>query len=156
MNNFNKYFGLLTILIGSLVGFVLLIIILFYILKFFAITLFIIPGFNQIYRYLIIAVPYLIFFSGYNYLRKKISFSKSKPSRVIARGLILTGGLICFVSLIFATLKFGGVKNDLLNTFDENSQYVLILQLIIIIITAGVIATGDPKEKDWMERSTIL
>jgi hypothetical protein len=139
-------------LLTGVVGFVFIIILLFYILKLFAITLFNIPGFNSLYQYLIIAVPYIIFFCGFYYLNKKISFSKSKASRIAGRILITLGSLICLLAFIFSTLDFASVKNNWVNLFNENTHFILIAELLILITTAGVIAIGDPKEKDWTER----
>lgn len=154
MNNFNKYFGLLALLFGGLVGFILLVIAIFYILKLCSVTLFYIPGFDHVFQYIIIIIPYIIFFSAYNYLRKKIPASTKIISRGIAYVLILLGSVICFTTLIISTLKFGGLRKAWINTFEENSHYALIIHIVLLIITAGVIATGDAKEKSWLDRTS--
>ena len=48
MNGFNKYFGLMALLFGAVAGFVLLVVGLFYLLKLFSVTLFYIPGFENV------------------------------------------------------------------------------------------------------------
>ena len=142
----------MALIIGGFIGFILLIAIILYILKLFSITIFNIPGIDPFFHYFIICVPYIIFFSAYYYLLKKSIFSKSRPSKIISGILLITGSITCFATFMLASIKFFGVKNEWLNTFSENSHYALIFQLILLFATAGVIATGDPKEKDWRER----
>lgn len=155
MNNLNKYFGLMALLFGGLLGTVAVIVIIFYLLKLFSIVLFNIPGSDNVFQVFIIMVPYLIFFSGYYYLHTKIAAAKTKLSRILSRLFLVTGSLVCFTTMIFSLLVFVKVKNEWVRTFDANSQYGLIIQVILLFITAGIIATGDPKEKNWMERGSI-
>lgn len=115
--------------------------------------MFYIPGFDHVFQYIIIIIPYIIFFSAYNYLRKKIPASTKMISRGIAYALILLGSVICFTTLIISTLKFGGLRKEWINTFEENSHYALIIHIILLFITAAVIATGDAKEKNWLDRT---
>ncbi len=138
---------------GSFFAFILLIAIIIYILRLFSITMFHIPGFDLFFQYVIIIIPYIIFFVAYYYLNKKIRLSKSKTSRAIARILLVTGCLICLFTLTLSTAVFLHVNNHWLRIYTDNGHYALIIQLIILIIAAGVIATGDAKEKDWMERN---
>jgi hypothetical protein len=97
-------------------------------------------------------VPYIIYFSGYYYMHTKIAAAKTKLSRVLARFFLVTGSLICFATMILSLMIFVKVKNELLRTFDANSHYSMIIQIIMLFATAAIIATGDPKEKNWMER----
>ncbi len=140
------------LLAGCFFGFILLIAVLIFILRLFSITMFHIPGFDLFFQYVIIIIPYIIFFAAYYYLIKKISLSKSKTSRVIAWMLITAGCLVCFFTLTLSTALFLHVNNNWLRIYKENGHYALIIQLVILVITAGVLATGDAKEKDWMER----
>jgi hypothetical protein len=154
MDNFQKYSRLMLLIAGGFFGFIIFIALLIYILRLFSITMFHIPGFDLFFQYVIIIIPYLLFFAAYYYLYKKISLSKNKPSRVIARLLMVAGCMICLFTLSSSTAIFLHVKNAWLRLFDENSQYALIIQLLIIFLTAGVLASGDGREKDWMERGT--
>jgi hypothetical protein len=44
------------------------------------------------------------------------------------------------------------VKSDALRVFEDNGNYALIAQIIVIFLTAATLASGDEKEKDWKER----
>ncbi len=154
MNNFNKYFKLVTLLFGGFISFLGFIIVLFYLLKLCSITLFNIPGFNSFFELVIIIIPYIIFFLGYYYLQNKIPLSKSKITAVIARVLIVVGSLLCFATLILSTLRLFRVHKSFLLTFDHYSQYAWIAQIVILFFTALTIASGDAKEKDWMQKNS--
>lgn len=70
----------------------------------------------------------------------------------LARALLIIGSLLCAATLILSTLKLFGVQKSFLLTFDENSQYGWIAQIVILFFTALIIATGDAKERDWMQK----
>ena len=140
------------LIVGGFFGFIIFVALLIYILRLFSMTMFHIPGFDLFFQFTIVIFPYLLFFAAYYYLYKKIPFSKSRTSRIIARLLIITGCIGGLFTLSMSTAMFLHVKHDWLRLFEDNSQYALILQVILIFITAGVIASGDVKEKDWMER----
>ena len=142
----------MVLIAGGFFGFIIFVALLLFVLRLFSITMFNIPGFDLFFQYVIIIIPYLLFFAAYYYLYKKISFSKSKSSRVIARLFIAAGCSICLFTLALSTAIFLHVKNDVLKTFEDNGHYALIIQLVIIFVTAGVLASGDAKEKDWKER----
>ncbi len=152
MDNFQKYSRLMVLIVGSFLGFILFIGLLIFILRLFSITVFHIPGFDLFFQYVIITIPYILFFAAYYYLYHKIRLSKSKVSRVIALLLIVTGCLICLFTLSLSTAVFLRVKNDWLKLYENNGHYALIIQIVVIFLTAGVLASGDEKEKDWMER----
>ncbi len=138
---------------GAFLGFIILIALLIFILRLFSITMFHIPGFDLFFQFVIIIIPYIIFFGGYYYLYKKIGSSKSKLSRIIARMLLVAGCAICLFTVTLSTLIFLQIKNDWLRVFEYNGHYALIIQIMILLVTSGVLASGDEKEKDWMERS---
>ncbi|UEG50156.1 hypothetical protein LK994_01535 [Ferruginibacter lapsinanis] len=152
MRNFNKYFGLMAMILGGLIGFILFVILIFYILKVLSITMFNIPGFDSFFSIVVLIIPYAVFFAGYYYLHKKIPLSTSKFSRVLARTLLTLGSLICFTAIVLLTLKFFGLRKIWLNTLNDNSHFVLVSQILFLFITAAVIAGGDAKEKDWMDK----
>lgn len=154
MDNFQKYSRLMLLIVGGFFAFIIFIALLLFILRLFSITMFHIPGFDLFFQYVIIIIPYLLFFAAYYYLYKKISLSKSKVSRIISSVLLLAGFIICLFTLTLSTTIFLHVKNDWLKVFEENAHYALIIQLVILFATAGVLASGDAKEKDWMERSS--
>jgi len=152
MDKFQKYSRLMLLIAGSFFAFILLIALLIFVLRLFSITMFHVPGFDLFFQYVIIIIPYLIFFSAYYYLFKKISISKSRLSRIIARLLIAAGCIICTATLTFSTALFLHIKTDWLKIYEDNGHYALIIQIVILFLTAGVLASGDEKEKDWMER----
>ena len=152
MDNFQKYSRLMLLIIGSFIGFIVFVAMLIFVFRLFSITVFHIPGFDLFFQYVIICIPYLFFFTAYYYLYKKINSSKNKASRVIARALLLAGCATCVFTLVLSTALFLHVKNDSLKIFEDNGHYALIVQIIIIFITAATLASGDEKEKDWMQR----
>lgn len=154
MDNFQKYSRLMLLLVGGFLGFILFIALLIFIFRLLSITMIHIPGFDLLYQYVIIIIPYTIFFAAYYYLYNKIGFSKSKISRTIAKLLLAAGCIICIISLILSTALFFHVKSYWLKIFEEYSHYSLIVQIAILFVSAGVLASGDAKEKDWMERGT--
>ena len=141
------------LIVGGFFGFLILIALLLFVLRLFSITMFNIPGFDLFFQYIIIIIPYIIFFAAYYYLYKKIRYSKSSLSRILARILIIAGCLICISTLTLSTATFLKVKNDWLKLYEDNGHYALIIQLVILFLTAGILASGDAKEKDWMERN---
>ncbi|MEO5889129.1 MAG: hypothetical protein ABIQ31_02695 [Ferruginibacter sp.] len=153
MNNFQKYSRLMTLVAAAFFGFIIFVALLIFVLRLFSITMFNIPGFDLFFQYVIIIIPYILFFGAYYYLYKKKKLSKTRPPRIIGGFLIILGCVICLFTLGLSTALFLHVKSHLLNVFEENSQFALIIQVVIILITAGVIASGDVKEKDWMERN---
>lgn len=142
------------LIVGGFFGFLTLIALLIFVLRLFSITMFNIPGFDLFFQYIIIIIPYIIFFAAYYYLYKKIRYSKSSLSRILARILIIAGCLICLFTLTLSTATFLKVKNDWLKLYEDNGHYALIIQLVILFLTAGILASGDAKEKDWMERNS--
>jgi hypothetical protein len=152
MDKFNKYFWLLALILGSLLGFLIVVTALFFLLKFFSVSLFYIPGIDKGYQFFVVIIPYLIFFSGYYYLHKKIPLSTKKTSRAVSMILLVLGSLICVVTLVLSLLVSFKVTNEWLRAYSEHSHYSFIIQIILLFSTALIIATGDPKEKDWMEK----
>ncbi|MEO7769010.1 MAG: hypothetical protein ABIS01_16385 [Ferruginibacter sp.] len=152
MDNFQKYSRLMILIAGGILSFILLICLLVFVLRLFSITMFHIPGFDLFFQYVIIIIPYLIFFAAYYYLYGKISLSKSKLSRLIAMFLIVGGFLACLFTLTLSTAIFLHVKSNFLQLFKDYTHYALVVQLVILFITAGILASGDGREKDWMER----
>lgn len=145
----------MALLFGAVAGFVLLVVILFYVLKLFSVTLFYIPGFENVFRFIIVIIPYVIFFCGYYYMHTKIGSTKTKTAQLSGRILMVMGSLVCFASMIMAILVLVKVKSDWVSTFNSNSHYAFIAQILFLFATAAMIATGDPKEKNWMEREQV-
>ena len=137
----------MALLFGAVTGFILLVALIFYILKLCSITLFYIPGFENVFQFIIIIIPYVIFFCGYYYMHKKIGNAKTKTAQVAGRILMVFGSLVCFASMIMAILVFVKVKNDWVASFNSNSHYSFIAQILFLFATAAMIATGDAKEK---------
>lgn len=152
MDNFQKYSRLTLLIVGSFISFIVFIALLIFVFRLFSITVFHIPGFDLFFQYVIICIPYLLFFAAYYYLFRKIKLSKSKAARVIARALLLAGCATCVFTLVLSTAIFLHVKNDALKIFEDNGHYALIVQIVLIFITAATLASGDEKEKDWMQR----
>ena len=145
----------MALLFSGFVAFLGLLIVIFYLLKLCSITLFNIPGFDSFFNFIIIVIPYTIFFSGYYYLHKKITLSKSKTATVIARAFLIIGSLFCVCTMILSSLKLFGVQKNFLLTYEDNSQYAWIIQIVMLFFTALIIASGDAKEKNWIDKKII-
>lgn len=142
------------LLFATLAGFILLVVIIFYTLKLFSITLFNIPGSDTAFQFLVTIVPYAVFFAGYNYLFKKVKGKdKSKASKISGKILLVIGSLLCLASMLMAVLFLFKIKSDWLQIFDDNTHYSLMIQIVMLFLCAIVIASGDPKEKNWMEKT---
>ena len=140
------------LLFGSVAGFLLLIVGIFYLLKLFSVTLFHIPGFESFYRLIITVIPYVIFFAGYYYLQSKIGAAQKKGAQIAGKILLITGSLVCFASMIMAILELLKLNSPLLDLFNDNTHYSLIVQILFLFFAAAAIATGDAKEKNWIEK----
>ena len=140
---------------GAFVAFILGVAILIFVLRLFSSTLIHIPGFDRFFEYVILLVPYLVFYAAYCYLYQNIKLSKNKASKIIAWVFLLTGLVICTAALALATLVYAHVQTDSLRLYNQYSQYPLIIQLILVLITSGITASGDKKEKDWMQREPL-
>ena len=155
MRNYNKYIGLMALLMGGFVATILVIVLIFYVLKLFSIAFFNIPGSENIFHILIILVPYLLYYAAYFYLQKKIA----KATTILAKTLgwiFLTIGIIsCTITLCMSFMFFLKLPYQWLKTFDMNSHYAFITQIVLLFATSMVIASGDKKEKDWLERENM-
>lgn len=155
MNNTDKHLKLILFLLGGFISFIVSMVVIFYLLKLCSVTLFYIPGFDKLYQFVVTIVPYVIFFMGYYYMHKKILLSKSKGAAIAARTLFFIGSILCLCTMILSTLALFGVQKGFLLTYQDNSQYGWILQVVILFFTALIIASGDGKEEGWMHKHTI-
>ncbi len=153
-NSINKYFILMGLLLTSVLGFAVLVAIIFFILKLFAVTALNIPGSGYVFELFITAIPYFILFAAYYLVHKKISSSKTNAASVAARIILTAGSIVCVAQLVFALMMFFNVRAQWLFSYREYDKAGFALHLILILISAGVLATGDAKEKNWLEKKT--
>ena len=154
MSKTDKYIKLMTLLISGFLGFVALLITLFFVLKLCSITLFHLPGFDRLFQFIVSIFPYLIFYVGYYYLYNQIRLSKNKIGVVIGIIVLTIGSLLCAATMVLATLTLFGVQKSFLLTYRDNSQYGWIIQVVLLFFMALFIASGDPKEQDWMDKNS--
>lgn len=141
------------LLLASVFGFAALIAVIFFMLKFFAVSVSFIPGSSYVFEFFITSAPYFILFAAYYLVHKKISSSKTNVSSVAARIILTVGSLICVMQLVFALMLFFKVRTGWLATYSEYDKAGFALHLILILIASGVLATGDAKEKSWLQRN---
>ncbi len=146
----------MALLFGSFVGAIGVIVLLFYILKLFSIVLFHIPGFDHVFQTVVVMVPYTLYFWAYYYLHTRFPDAKKRSSKIIARIFLVIGSLACFVTMILSLLVLFKVKYNWVKTYDRYSHISLIIQVLMIFATAAILATGDAKEKNWMDREELL
>ena len=152
-DNSNRYFYLMALLMGSFIGVLAIIALVFFILKLCAVTLFHIPGSGYVFEVFITIVPYLIIFTAYYIVHREIVAAKSSASAAAARVILTVGSLICVAGMIFTLMLFFKVRAEWLLTYEDYSRYTFAGHFILVLITAGVLATGDEKQKSWLERS---
>jgi membrane-bound acyltransferase YfiQ involved in biofilm formation len=85
-------------------------------------------------------------------VHKKISSGKTNASSTAARIILTAGSLICVSGLVISMMLFFKMNNKFLALYGEYSHQGFALHVILILIATGVLATGDPKEKSWLER----
>ena len=152
MNQFNKYFGLLFLIIGGITGFLLLVAILVFLLKYISVGLFSTRFSLVVYHFFISALPYFIFLSAYYFLKTKIKESINKVSKILSVCFLLFGTLIAgsFLVVVFGSVF---IKIKSWNYFlDDYGGYALTVLLVIVFLSSMILAFGQPKEKDWMEK----
>ena len=142
----------MALLMGSVLAVVAIVALVFFILKLFAVTLFNIPGSSYIFHLFIVVIPYLILFAAYYLVHREIVAARSSASAAAARTILVIGSLACVTGLVLSLMVFFNVKREWLYIYDDYSKYTFAAHLILVFITAGVLATGDPKEKSWLER----
>lgn len=140
------------LLMASVVGIVAVIALIFFILKLFAATANTIPGAGNILEFGITAIPYFILFAAYYLVHKKISAGKTNAPAVAARILLTAGSLICVGQLVLAILAFSKIYIPWMDMYESYNKAWFALHLILILIASGILATGTPKEKSWLER----
>src|SRR5688572_28678911 len=121
MDNFQKYSRLMLLIAGAVVAFILGMGLLIFLLRLLSSTLIHIPGFNRFFEYVILIIPYLIFYTAYYYLYQNIRGSKSHLTKLFASLVLVIGLLVCSITLILTTIVFAGVKIPWLMFFSENS-----------------------------------
>ncbi len=139
-------------LLGGFLGIIAVLVGIYYLLKYSSIALVNTPGFDAIFKFCITIIPYLVFFWGYRYMHEKTMLTQNKIASVIAKILSVIGSLFCAAAMVLSSLRLFGLQKSFLLTFEDNSQYAWILQVLILFVIAMTLASGDAKEKDWMER----
>jgi len=153
-NNENKYFALMALLMGGFLSLILFLVLFFYLLKLLSLTVFNIPGTENVFHVVIILVPYIVYYASYYYLQKKIEKATTKVSKSFGWFFLIAGILVCTTTLVMAFMVFFKINYPWLRVFDANSHYAFIAQIVFIFATSMVIASGDKKEEDWMDRAS--
>lgn len=151
-DNTNKYFVLTGMIMASFLGIAALITIVFFALKFFAVSVSFIPGSGYLFEFFITTIPFFILFAAYYLVHRKISSTKTNAPAVVSRIILTIGSLVCIAQLIIAVLAFFNIKTNWIDTYESYNKAWFALHLIVILIAAGVLAAGDPKEKSWLEK----
>jgi hypothetical protein len=152
MNNNNRFLTLLMVILGTFLSVIIAIALVIFILRFLSIIAINIPGFTDFYGYIMLIIPYGIFFTTYYFLRSKIALAASKISRIFGTIFFTLGFLTCIASLTIATINFIKIRNNIQLTFEEFSHYFLVIQLAFIFIITMTLGLGDAKEEDWLDK----
>lgn len=153
-DNINKYFVLMGLILASVFGFAAFVAIIFFLLKLFAATANTIPGSGSVFAFFVTTIPYFILFAAYYVVHKKISSGKNNGPSIVSRILLTIGSLVCIAQLIIAVLSYYNIKTNWIDAYDSYNKAWFALHLILILIASGILAAGDPREKNWLERDT--
>ncbi len=151
-DSINKYFTLMGLLLLSVVGFAALLAGIFYLLKLFSVVMFHIPGSAWIFNLFIVTAPYLILFAAYYLVHSRIRSARPHPGTTSARIILSLGSLFCIAGLIIVLLEFLKVNTVLIKWYNPVSKYQFAGHLLLMLLSAGLLATSEPKEKSWLDR----
>ncbi len=140
------------LLLLSAVGFAGLLVAIFYLLKLFSVVMFNIPGSGWFFHLFIVTAPYLILFAAYYLVHTRIRAARQHPATTAARIILSLGSLFCILGLLIVLLEFFKVNSVLIKWYNPLSKYSFAGHLLLMLLSSGVLATGEPKEKSWLER----
>ena len=149
----NKYFSLLGLLLLSVIGFAAVLLGIFYLLKLFSATMNAIPGADWVFKLFIVTVPYLILLAAYYLVHTRIRSAKSHGATIAARIILGMGSLFCVAGLAIVVLDFFAVNTILIKWYQPLSKYDFAGHLLIMLLSSGVLASGEPTEKSWLDRT---
>jgi hypothetical protein len=152
MNNDNRFLTLFMIVLFSFFGVVIAVALVVFLLRLFSMAVINVPGFTDFYGYIMLIIPYGIFFTTYYFLRGKIALTAGKIAKVLGAIFFTLGFLACLGSLIVATINFIKTINHIELTLEELSHYFLVIQLAFIFIITLTLGLGDAKEEDWLAK----
>jgi hypothetical protein len=155
MNNDNRFLTLFMIVLFSFFGVVIAVALVVFLLRLLSMAVINVPGFTDFYGYIMLIIPYGIFFTTYYFLRGKIALTAGKVAKVLGAIFFTLGFLACLGSLIISTINFIKTINHIELTLEELSHYFLVIQLAFIFIITLTLGLGDAKEKDWLEKHKV-
>ncbi|MFZ4058702.1 MAG: hypothetical protein ACOYKE_11225 [Ferruginibacter sp.] len=153
MDNFEKYSRLMMLVVGAILGFLLLIVVLFLLLRLFSSAVFLVPGIDLFLQYVITLFPFLLFYGAFFLIRNSNQTNVSAIAKGISKSLSSIGYIACTIALLLASAVFFKFKWEWLVDYEAYSQYALILLLVLVFFSAISLASGSAKEKDWKERN---
>jgi len=151
-DSINKYFSLLGLLLLSLVGLAAVMAGIFYLLKLFSVAMNTIPGADKLFHLFIVTAPYLILLAAYYLVHTRIRSANRHPATIAARIILGTGSLLCIAGLVIGVLEFLTLNTILIKWYQPLSKYDFAGHLLIMLLSSGVLASGAPKEKSWLDR----
>jgi predicted transporter len=140
------------IMLATFLGVIIAILLVVFILRCISMVVINIPGFTDFYGYIMLIIPYGIFFTTYYFLRSKLALTIGKTSKILGTIFFTLGFLACIASLIIASVNFIKTINHIELSFEEISHYFLVIQLGFIFIITMTLGLGDAKEEDWLDK----
>jgi hypothetical protein len=140
------------IMLATFLGVIMAVLLVIFILRSISMVAINIPGFTELYGYIMLIIPYGIFFTTYYFLFGKLTLAASKTSKVLGTIFFTLGFLACITSLIIASINFIKTINHIELTCEEISHYFLVIQLGFIFIITMILGFGDAKEEDWLDK----
>src|ERR1700743_1838813 len=128
MNNDNRFLTLFMIVLFSFFGVIIAVALVVFLLRLFSMAVINVPGFTDFYGYIMLIIPYGIFFTTYYFLRGKIALTVGKTAKVLGAIFFTLGFLACLGSLIVSTINFIKTINHIDLTLEELSHYFLVIQ----------------------------
>ena len=134
-------------------GFITLLVTLFFILKWTAAAIFRIPGADSFFSVLIEVIPYALFLTAFTLLWKIKHRTISNTARAIGVVFILLGVLTALVGVVLDLCVFLKIDEAWLRAYKPFVSYPLGIMLLLAFLGGLALASGTAPEKDWRERS---
>lgn len=152
MDNYNKYIGLLALIMGLFASILLFFVGIFYTMKVFSIVFFDLPGTAFLFEYVVTLTPFVIYFTSYYFLNRKIISTEKLTAKISSRIFMSIGILTAIFFMTLALMDIAGVQYEWVRLYKRYSYLTLISQILFLFFTTLSLATGDKKEIDWMDR----
>ncbi len=150
----NNYIELTIAIFLSVLAFFLLLIVIYFILKYFIAGVNMIPGVLNAFTFSILSLPAFILFSVYAIFFRRTRLHTSAVVRMISWGLL--GLALAAIAIVYTMdcITFFSTGNPEVTDYHCYSRYFMVPGISLLFGIATLQALSTEKEKDWMERNS--